>query len=218
MKNLLLAVAFLLPVTAAAQEEKDNTLVVPQSENLIRMAAQLSKFGYANDDALSLIQAARLSKKAGLVKEDREKTGSGTETPAGDKKGNISLDPEQLLADAKAKAGDDGVLLALIDEVKNNVRGATNGACYAESSVNAGSTDVYDITFDANKQATVVVIGDGDTDLDLYVYDENNNLIAKDVDYTDDCVVTFNPRWTGLFVIKIVNRGNVYNNYVLRTN
>ena len=64
----------------------------------------------------------------------------------------------------------------------------------------------------------MTVVGDGDTDLDLYVYDQNGNLIDKDVDYTDNCVCTFVPRWTGLFVIKIVNRGSVYNRYVLRTN
>ena len=64
----------------------------------------------------------------------------------------------------------------------------------------------------------VTVIGDGDTDLDLYVYDENGNLIDKDVDYSDDCVVSFVPKWTGVFTIKIMNRGNVYNNYIMRTN
>jgi hypothetical protein len=66
--------------------------------------------------------------------------------------------------------------------------------------------------------AVITVIGDGDTDLDLYVYDENGNLIEHDADYTDDCVVTFTPKWTGNFKIKIVNRGRVYNSYVIRTN
>lgn len=218
MKKFLLAVLMLLPITMIAQEEKEKSIPVPQSENMIRLAAQLSKYGYANDDALSLIQAARLAKQAGLTKVEMEKIGAGTETLVGDKKGNISLDFTQLLADAKVKAGDDGVLLALIDDVKNNVRGATNHARYAKSRVNSRSTDVYRISFRANELAMVVVVGDGDTDLDLYVYDENNNLITKDVDYTDDCVVTFTPRWTGVFIIKIVNRGNVYNEYVLRTN
>ena len=218
MKKFLLAVLMLLPITMIAQEEKEKSIPVPQSENMIRLAAQLSKYGYANDDALSLIQAARLAKQAGLTKVEMEKIGAGTESLVGDKKGNISLDFTQLLEDAKVKAGDDGVLLALIDDVKNNVRGATNSARYAKSRVNSRSTDVYRISFRANELAMVVVVGDGDTDLDLYVYDENNNLITKDVDYTDDCVVTFTPRWTGMFIIKIVNRGNVYNEYVLRTN
>ena len=70
----------------------------------------------------------------------------------------------------------------------------------------------------ANFLAEVVVSGDGDTDLDLYVYDSNGNLIAKDDDYTDGCYVRWRPSWTGRFIIKIVNRGPVYNKYVLMTN
>ena len=50
------------------------------------------------------------------------------------------------------------------------------------------------------------------------MYDENGNLVDSDSDYTDNCVCTFTPRWTGYFKIRVVNRGGVYNNYVLRTN
>ena len=60
--------------------------------------------------------------------------------------------------------------------------------------------------------------GDGDTDLDLYVYDSNGNLIVKDNDYTDDCYVRWYRKWTGRFIVKIVNRGPVYNRYVIVTN
>ena len=69
-----------------------------------------------------------------------------------------------------------------------------------------------------NEIAEILVSGDGDTDLDLYVYDENGNLITSDTDYTDDCYVRFCPKWTGPFRIKIVNRGGVYNNYIILTN
>ena len=221
MKKLFVMLAIMLPVAVMAQEEKDTTVVIPEAENTLRMAAQLSKYGYANNDALSLIQAARLSKSAGLTSEDRAKFEAEEMRPApeaGKKGGQVCLDPAKLLADAKAKAGDDGVLLALIDDVNSNVRGAVGGPKYNISSVSAGGTDVYNITFRAGELAIVTVIGDGDTDLDLYVYDNNGNLIARDADYTDDCIVTFTPRWTGNFRIKIVNRGRVYNRYVLRTN
>ncbi len=66
--------------------------------------------------------------------------------------------------------------------------------------------------------ARVAVIGDGDTDLDLLVYDENGNLIASDTDYTDKCLVEFAPRWTGTFLVRVVNNGYVHNNYLLLTN
>jgi hypothetical protein len=81
--------------------------------------------------------------------------------------------------------------------------------------VAAGATDVYTVTFRGGERATVTVRGDGDTDLDLYVYDENGNLIVKDDDHTDNCVVSFTPKWTGPFKIRVVNRGNVYNQYTI---
>ena len=79
----------------------------------------------------------------------------------------------------------------------------------------AGYTDTWTYSFRANCEARVTVDGGGDTDLDLYIYDENNNLIAKDDDSTDYCICTWTPKWTGTFKIKIVNRGNVYNRYHL---
>ena len=66
--------------------------------------------------------------------------------------------------------------------------------------------------------AEVIVYGDGDTDLDLYIYDENWNLITSDTDYTDICICRWNPIWTGNFYMKVVNRGNVYNEFVIATN
>lgn len=207
-----------LPMALMAQEKKVSTGSIPQTENTVRIAAELSKYGYANNDALSLIQAARLVKQANLVKQTAEKTEEQGQESAGEKKGNVSLDPVKLLADAKVKAGDNGVLQALIEEVQSQERGAVGGSKFSSTFVKAKGTDVYRINFRAGQTAIVTVVGDGDTDLDLYVYDENGNLIDKDADYSDDCVVTFTPRWTGVFVIKVVNRGNVYNSYVMRTN
>lgn len=219
MKKLLVLIAMMLPMAVMAQEKKDAMIPISQSENAIRMVAELSKYGYANKDALSLIQAARLSKQLGLTQEEKEKTQEGeTTAEEGQKSGQVSMDAAKLLADAKAFAGDDGLLLALIDDVSSNVRGAVGGPKYASSYVNAGATDVYNVNFRAGETAIVTVSGDGDTDLDLYIYDSNDNLIDSDTDYSDDCICVWTPRWTGRFTIKIRNRGSVYNSYVIHTN
>ena len=220
MKKLLVMIAMMLPLTVMAQEEKDATATIPQSESTFLVAAELSKYGYANKDALSLIQAARLSKQAGFTQQDQLKAGTGGQpsADAASKSGEITLDPTKLLADAKTMANGDRILLALINDVDNNVRGAVGGSKYHVDRVLAHDYDLYEISFRANELATVTVVGDGDTDLDLYVYDQNGNLIDKDDDYTDNCICTWTPRWTGVFRIKIVNRGSVYNRYVLRTN
>ena len=84
--------------------------------------------------------------------------------------------------------------------------------------VNANATTYYNVKFYAGQTAEVVIVGDGDTDLDLYVYDENGNLIDSDTDLTDVCVCTWEPSWTGVFRIEVVNLGNVYNLYDIETN
>lgn len=220
MKKIIAMIVLMLPMAVMAQEEKDTTVVIPQYEQALRAAAEFSKFGYAYKDALSLIQAARLTKMYDFtcVECVKAATGGKPVCEIGEKKGQVSLDPTKLLADAKTMADSDGVLLALIDDVDRDVRGASGGPKYANSRVEAHDYDIYNVTFRRGELAMVIVVGDGDTDLDLYVYDNNGNLVASDNDYTDDCVCSWTPRWTGNFRIKIVNRGNVYNRYILRTN
>ena len=81
--------------------------------------------------------------------------------------------------------------------------------------VKAHDTDTYRIYCHSGEEAEVLVIGDGDTDLDVYVYDENGNLIEKDIRPGDDCYVNWTPKWSGYFKIKIKNWGNVSNRYVM---
>jgi hypothetical protein len=81
--------------------------------------------------------------------------------------------------------------------------------------VYGGYTDNWPICLSARDATTVLVVGDGDTDLDLYVYDENGYLIDSDTDATDRCIVSWTPRWDGCFMVKVVNRGRVYNAYSL---
>ena len=82
--------------------------------------------------------------------------------------------------------------------------------------VKAHSTDVYTVTFRGGVEAWVYVSGDGDTDLDILVYDENGNFVCDD-ESCDDSGCTFTPRWTGKYKIKVVNKGNVYNQYQITT-
>ena len=72
MKKILAMIALMLPVAVMAQE-KESKIAIPQAEKTITMAAELSRYGYANKDALSLIQAARLSKQLGLTAEQKER-------------------------------------------------------------------------------------------------------------------------------------------------
>ena len=84
--------------------------------------------------------------------------------------------------------------------------------------VKANTTDTYRLYFTKGVEAEILVIGDGDTDLDLYVYDENGNLIEYDIDFGDDCYVSWTPKWSGYFKVKIKNLGNISNRYLLVCN
>lgn len=120
------------------------------------------------------------------------------------------------------KADGDPNLLAIIDnidaEAKGAQRGNINGPSRDYAAVNGNSYMDYTASFIANELAEILVSGDGDTDLDLYVYDSNGNLIAQDTDYSDDCYVRWVPAWTSRYTIRIVNRGPVYNRFVILTN
>lgn len=110
------------------------------------------------------------------------------------------------------------VVVALVATLASNVAAPlaaspVEGLKYDIHRVAALSSDVFVLRFTGGEPAVVAVVGDGDTDLDLFVYDENGNLIGKDDDATDTCLVNFVPRWSGPFRIVVQNLGLVYNEY-----
>jgi hypothetical protein len=130
--------------------------------------------------------------------------------------------PVNLLADARKFAAGDTALLAWADDVEAiasvATRGALGGSRYQVDRVKARATNIYQLAFRNDGIAEIVISGDGDTDLDLYVYDSNGNLIAYDESYSDDCYVSWQPKWTGAFTIVVKNQGDVYNQFEIATN
>lgn len=96
--------------------------------------------------------------------------------------------------------------------------GAVGGPKKNNDTVSAHDRDTYFITFKGKESAEVLVTGDGSTDLDCAAYDNNGNMVAKDIDPGDTCYLSWSPRWTGKFRIMIVNLGNTDNEYQFRTN
>ena len=227
MKKILLftVFVFLASFIWAQETEKKSELKgeVSSSLSAIRLANELIKYGYAQQSALPLIEALQIINENPTqpLKADREGATVDTSKSEG-KNSKVSMDYATILASAKEFAEGDDTMLKLIASIeaegKSSHRGAVNGPSRHYDSVKANSTDNYQINFSGNYLAEVYVSGDGDTDLDLYVYDSNGNLIASDTDYTDDCYVCWVPAWTGRFVVKVVNRGAVYNKYVIMTN
>lgn len=224
-KKLFIAVALMLTATAYAQEPAavaTDSKDYSETTDMLATAGKLVKYGYQTKTAMPLIQAIEIYNRLGVTNETeaKEKTSESdavAESTA-PKTNGVSFDVAQLRTDATKFADGDKNLLALIKATESATRGREGGATTHYDRVNAHSTDTYRIRFVGGRTARIAVIGDGDTDLDLYVYDNNGNFIASDEDYSDNCVVSFTPRWTGTFIVKIKNRGSVYNNYVLYTN
>lgn len=224
MKKLFFTVCLCsLALTAFAQGEKPESNRPASPEiSALQTAAGLAKYGYANYSATALAEAAKIFAETKTQPLDVEAEHGKTETVT-DKNNPVSFEPTQLLVDAKKYAGKDKAILAYIKRVEKSIvsgttRGAVGGPKATRERVLGKDVDSYKIKFWAKELAEICVSGDGDTDLDLYVYDENGNLIESDTDYTDECVVRWVPAWTGNFIIKIVNRGALYNNYVIWTN
>ena len=227
MKKVILFMAMVATtISGAAQNAEDKPEVKGQtSESLaaVKLANQILRYGYENKSTLALLDALQIFSENPTQTLMVTKQGDAVDEANRDgKKNKVSFDYDSVLADAKVFADGDPNLLSLIDnidaEAKGAQRGAVNGPTKHHDSVNGNSTDVYNINFVANQLAEILVSGDGDTDLDLYVYDSNGNLSQRETDYSDDCYVRWVPAWTGRFTIKIINRGPLYNRYVLLTN
>ena len=211
-----------LSISAQAQESKEELKgEVSALLSSLKLANDLIRYGYAQQNALPLISALEIMAETPTQELGSEKKKS-TSTSTSTKEEKVSFDFAKVLADAKEFADGDEHLLALISKVEaakaGYNRGAVGGPRRGINTVYGQSSDTYEINFVANYLAEIAVSGDGDTDLDLYVYDGNGNLIASDTDYTDDCYVSWVPVWTGSFIIKVVNRGPVPNRYAIITN
>lgn len=227
MKKIFLFMSMIAAtVSVMAQTVEDKPEIKGEtSESLaaVKLANQVLRYGYENKSTLALLDALQIFSENPTQALNATKQGDAVDETKNDgKRAKVSFDYDSVLADAKAFADGDPNLLALIEnidaEAKGAQRGNINGPSRDYSSVNGNSYMDYTASFVANQLAEVLVSGDGDTDLDLYIYDSNGNLIAKDTDYSDDCYVRWVPAWTGRYTIRIVNRGPVFNRFVILTN
>jgi hypothetical protein len=200
----------IIPVKSPTKPVSKSLLAVSTAINLIR-------YGYDQKCATCLVSAADILSKNPIspLKFENKVEGKGVASSKTDKKATIDI--KTLLSDAQAMDKSvEGMAKKIVIPVAS--RGAVGGSQYGTGRVNAKAEVYYDIKFYGLEQATVIVKGDGDTDLDVYVHDIYGNLVAKDDDATDGCVVSFIPKFTTTFKVYVTNRGKVYNNYELLTN
>lgn len=234
MKKLMLfAFALLAMVSCQKSAEQANvaekdaqaTLVNPSVSNW-ELAQRLAAYGYDNESAGALVEAADILVSIPVVAAEIGKEDPKGEAPTEVKAEKAQISVEKLLADA-ADFTEDAAIMARIEAIKSRqammaemegTRGAVGGAQVLSDMVYSNGEQMFFCDFYAHQVAMVALVGDGDSDLDLFIYDQNMNLVTEDAGYDFDCLCTWTPAWTGRFYMKVVNRGNVYNRFTLATN
>lgn len=190
----------------------------------LMLAKKNALIGYETQNPIYLITAAQLLidfPSSEIELESADEPGADGVEPKGAQ--DVELNPTILLDDASLFAHGNELTLGMIANLEQQItpalaRGAVGGPYMLTRRVNMYSTNTYSVSFRANELAEVAIIGDGDTDLDLFIFDSNDNLIASDTNYSDQCYVSWTPRWTGEFFIVVKNYGSVYNQFILITN
>lgn len=244
MKKVLFAVVALSAMFISCnkcenQEEKDAAAKAEIQANAdakaqpsegidaISLAMDMAAYGHKTEDASVLIKAADIlvSTPTQAMPEDRIGEQGEPQGEVAEKEGKHCFCPKHMLAEAKELAGDDAQLLAQIEAVEKKMaaqaegtRGAEGGPIEYVGRVNAYSYNLYTIPFRGYELGEVAIIGDGDTDLDLYVYDGDGDLGVYDNSYGSNCYVNFTPLGDQTVTVKVVNRGNVYSDFILLTN
>ncbi|MBS0657013.1 MAG: hypothetical protein JSR82_02045 [Verrucomicrobia bacterium] len=97
----------------------------------------------------------------------------------------------------------------------------SNGVSFRDAAVGIlppGGEKLVSVNLAAGRSYFIVASGCEDAfDVDVMVYDQNNNLVARDNDASTVAVAKVTPRWTGKFYIKVRMHRSTYNgaHYVL---
>lgn len=218
-KKLLLGAVLLISVNAFAQSKPEAGASKENSKRAeqLKLAGELVNYGYEKQEALPLIQAVKIYKDLNVV----EATDGLKPTETVEKNNTSSVSKadqpvrteKQLLEDATKFAKNDENLIALIDECRNAKRSPVDGIIDRFFRIPSRGTHDWSVRLQAYQTTVIAISGDGTTDLDLYVYDQYGNLIVSDVSYGDQCYVALDVYVTSNFLVRVVNRGYVYNDY-----
>lgn len=183
------------------------------------LAQDLYAMGMAQQDALTVLTAAKLAAGVDMAEVEREKETKGDAAPEEADVADAPVDAATMLAAARTLAGEDETLVGLIEDAEaEGSRGRIGGASRTLSRLPGGQVDVWKVPFYGNSYAEVAVVGDGDANLDVLVTDENGNTICYDVSWSDKVYCDFVPAWNGYFFITVENTGRKRNSYYLLTN
>ncbi|MDR2528232.1 MAG: hypothetical protein LBD04_04325 [Synergistaceae bacterium] len=193
----------------------------------LALADQLVELGRQQKSPILLASAAQILGGIGTPTEvKREKREEALpekqESPSKKIVTDKESTPESLYAEAiaLAKEKEDAALAGVLENQSRvgATKGAGSGAIRHYDRIQGYTNDIYTISFRGGEKAWVRVRGEGDPTA-LYIYDENENLIVKDIDWhATQSTASWTPLWTGNFKVVVQNRQGQSIDYVLYTN
>lgn len=201
----------------AAKEQEGSTDI-----QKIQLAHELANYGYENDSASALLQAAEILSEVNVRKSDSVAKKEGSQTAAAPE-GERDYSPQTLVSDAKKLAGKDKNLLAWAKNVekqaKSSPRGASRGPQYArDTAYGNGGTVTYEISFDTLSMSEVDVVSISNADFDVYVFDGNGDLLTYDESYNRNAYCSWFTILKGYFTIVVKNNSPYNATFELYTN
>lgn len=228
LRSISAAALLLASTHLAMAEDKSGVNAADMAEGAggpvaqLSMAQDLYSYGLANQDALAVLAAARITRSITPEDVEREIETSATEGVDVSEEGegvDAPADADQMLVAAlELAAGDPGLTGLIEDAQAEGSRGRMGGASRTLSRLRAGHTDLFTVPFYGGSLAEIAILGDGDADLDLLVTDENGNTICLDRSYSDRLYCSFTPSWNGNFHVVVKNMGRIRNSYYILTN
>jgi hypothetical protein len=185
----------------------------PSPVKVAELSARLYAAGMAAGDPLLVLSAAKLRKGLAPVVGERAAI-RGVLGQGG------PLGWEEMLASAAELAGDDAVVLGLIEDASVEMsKGVASGPVYNIGSLGNGKGDTYPpIEFRGGEYAEVYVEAKAATNLNLGVYDDKGRLVCSDTDISAIAYCGWTPASGGSFTLKVDNKGPVGADYALMTN
>lgn len=180
----------------------------------LHLAGELYALARRNADPLLALAAARLALPVTVREGTRRGEVSGGRPvekpePQGPEGAAAMLETARQLA-----AGHPDLLALLAETTGGQARGRTSGPVAVRIRLDPGATwtaMAQEMVFRAGERAEIRIEGDGDTDVDLFVLDEIGTPICARTGPSDREFCAWTPRWTGAFLVRMVNLGNVPN-------
>ena len=181
------------------------------------LARQLMTYGYAHNDPLSLLMAAKIFAEW----EPEPIVPESIKTKSGDKVSQ-ETDPfnvDRLLSDAVKFSGGDAGIQKMADEIAGaGAKGVKGGPVLGVYEIKGQDALITELKFKGDEPAIVAVEGEGNADLDLYVLDKDENVIVADESDSYKCAVYWVPEKTAVYYIVVTNRGNNSSVFAFGTN